>query len=113
MRGVLVRNPVGKTLYQVDAATVGTHILDSAWKEIEDSLPAACDAMEILNTTGGLMKMAVGAAGLEIEFPFYIMPSVEPHIIPVNLSKGDRITVKAVESTDITDTGDLAINWFG
>ena len=112
-RGILARNPVGKTLYQVVTGTVGTHILDSAWKEIEDSLPIACDAMEILNTTGGLMKMALGASGEEVEFPFYIMPSSEPHIIPINLSKGARITVRAVEAGDITDTGDLAINWFG
>lgn len=112
-RGILARNPVGKSLYQVVAATPATHITSAAWVEIEDSLPAPCDAMEILNTTGALLLLAIGALGSEIEKPFYIMPSAEPHIIPYNISKGSRISVKVVGSVDATQDGDLAINWFG
>jgi len=112
-RGLLARNPVGKSLYSVVAATVGTHITSSAWVEIEDSLPAPCDALEILNTTGALLKVAIGAAASEVETPFYIMPGSEPHIIPYNIAKGSRISVKVAGSVDATQDGDIAINWFG
>lgn len=113
MRGMLARNPVGKSLYQVVAATVGTHITNAAWVEIEDSLPAPCDALEILNTTGALLLLATGANGSEVEAPFYIMPGSEPHIIPYNIAKGTRLSVKVVGSVSATTDGDLAINWFG
>lgn len=112
-RGLLARNPVGKSLYSVVAATVGTHITNSAWVEIEDSLPAPCDALEILNTTGAILLLGLGALGSEVETPFYILPGSEPHIIPYNISKGTRLSVKVVGSVSATQDGEIAINFFG
>lgn len=111
-RGILVRNPVAKHRHEVVTATAGTHITSAAWTEIITSLAAPVDAIEILNSTGSVLKIATGAAASEVELPFYILPSSEPHLIPFNIAKSTRISAKAVDS-DVTTDSQLVFNFYG
>lgn len=113
MRDGHSRNPVAKSLYTVVNGNAGTYITSAAWVQIEPSLGHSVDQMEILNTTGGLMKVAIGAPGSEVEQAFYVMPASEPHLVPINIRKGDKISVKAVDPTTIDSDGVIAINWYG
>jgi hypothetical protein len=111
-RGILVRTPVSKGRYTITAATAGTHILTSAWKELVSSMEKACDAVEILNSTGRVLLIGVGAAASEVEQNWYLMPSSEPHLVPLTLSKGDRISAKAV-GADADETSQIVFNFYG
>lgn len=114
-RSLTARYPVGKHLHEVVAATSGTHITTAAWVEVISSLAAPISGLMILNTTGKLIKMSVGAIGEEDEneVRFYIMPAAEPQVLAFDgIKKGARISLRAVDA-DATDDSQIVFNLFG
>jgi len=108
-RGLLARNPVAKHRFDVTSPAA---ITTSAWTVIISSMATASDAFEVLNTTGSVLKIATGNTGSEVEIPYYILPSSEPHLVPWNISKGSQISAKAVDA-DAADATQLVFNFFG
>lgn len=111
-RTLLARRPVSKERYVITNGSAGTYVGTGSWVTLIAAVSTACDAFEYLNTTGRLLKLAIGSAGNEVEIPHYIMPSQEPHVVPYPLTKGVRISAKAVDS-QADDTSQLVFNFYG
>lgn len=105
-RSLLARRPVSK-LYHSFAST---NVTTGAWVEVEDSLPAAADAVEIFNGCASTLKIATGAAASETELDYYILPGGSSILLPWNLAKGVRIAIRA-QDTNAT-TGTFVMNFF-
>lgn len=112
-RNLLAQKATTKVRHVVDPLTASTHILTTDWTEIIASLGASACAIEILNTTGRVLVLATGALGEETELSFYIMPSVEPKLFPVdNIARGARLSLKAIDG-DADETSQVIINLYG
>jgi hypothetical protein len=72
-----------------------------------------CSAIEIFSGSGSIIKVSLGAAGLEYasEIPYYITPGGSSILLPIEIKKGTRISAKAVDTT--ANVGTLVINFFG
>jgi hypothetical protein len=113
-RSLLAHKPSTKVRHAIVNATGSTHIETGGWTEIISALGASACAIEILNTTGQVLVLAVGAAGEEVELPFYVMPSVEPKLFPVeNISRGARLSMKAIDAEADGDNTQVLINFYG
>lgn len=73
-----------------------TNITTAAYVQLDDSLDHTPSFVEIFNSTGSILVLAVGQAGLEQDLSFYIFPGGNGKIGLI-LSKGMRISVKAVD----------------
>jgi hypothetical protein len=93
----------------VNAAT--TNITTSAWAQIVAAMPKACTAVEVYNPSGSTLQIAVGGAGSEVALPYTIIPGGETTPIPLEIAKGARVTLKAIDTT--VSTGYITINFFG
>lgn len=99
--------PVGKFYRDCSGATV---ITTSAWVVLDSSVDASCSALEIFNGTGCMLKLSTGGASAEdaSELPYYIIPGGSSSIIPLELTKGARLSAKAVDTDTVA--GLLIIN---
>lgn len=88
----------------------GATIPTASYLELTSSLPQAASAIEVQNTSAKIIRLAVGAAGVEV-VKYAIAPGVNSVIIPLELKKGARLAAKAV-TADAT-TGALVINFLG
>lgn len=115
MRSLNTRHPVGKHRHVIASGNALTHITTGAWLEVIASLSAPISGLSILNTTGKLIKMSIGASGEEddSEVKFYIMPSSTPQVFPFDgIKKGARISLRAVDSSATSDS-QVVFNLFG
>lgn len=115
MRALNTRHPVGKFVHEIISGTPSTHITTAAWLEVIAQLSAPISGLMLLNTTGKVLKMSVGGVGEEDghEVKFYIMPSVEPQVIPFDgIKKNSRISLRAVDG-DATADSMVVFNLFG
>ena len=106
---LLARKPIGKIRHDFAATNVTT----AAWVQISSSCPSPCSALEIFNGGGSILKISTGTAGNEdaSELPYYILPGGSELVLPFELNKSKRISVKAV---DLSSTaGSLVLNLFG
>lgn len=106
-RALLARNAVAKLYLDVAGANIATN----AWTELTSSLSAPVSAVEIFNSTGRVLKLAIGAAASEQELDYYILPGTVSPIIPVSIAKSSRLSLKAMDS--LADSGEVVINCFG
>lgn len=107
--GLLARKPIGKLVHDFGATNVTT----SAWVEISSSCPSPCSALEIFNGGGSILKLSTGVSGQEDahELPYYILPGGSDEVLPFELGKSKRLSVKAVDLN--STSGSLVLNLFG
>lgn len=90
-----------------------TSVTTAAWVELVASMDDSVSAVEIFNSSGAILKLSTGTAGNEdsAELEYYVLPNGSFQIQPIELSKGGRLSAKAVGS-DATN-GDLILNFLG
>lgn len=102
-----ILTPKGNVRYDTGSGSITT----AAYTEISSSLPAAAAAIEIFNSTGRVLILATGAAASETDTDYRIPPGGTTGLIPLNLAKGVRVALKAVDA-DAT-SGMVLMNLFG
>ena len=107
---LLSKNPIAT----VTIALGSTNITTSAWAQLLAKLPKACTAIEIFNPSGSTIQVSTGKAGFESSsiIPYTILPGGSNILLPVEISGGVRISVKAVDS-NATGPGQFTLNFFG
>jgi hypothetical protein len=85
-----------------------TNVTTSAYVQLVASTSAATKRLQIFDSSGQTMILAVGGSGSEVD-KFYIFPGG----IDINyaIPAGSRISVKAVSGT--ASVGELSINFLG
>lgn len=101
-----VRDPVAI----LDHDYVATNVTTAAWVELIDEWPEASTAIEFFDTSGRVIKIATGAPGSEVEVPYQIFPGGSG-VVPIQISKGQRVAIRAVDAT--ASVGRLFVNIFG
>lgn len=86
-----------------------TNITTAAYVQLDDSLDHTPSFIEIFNSTGSILVLAVGAAGAEQDLSFYIFPGGNGKLGLI-LSRGMRLTVKAVDAN--ATAGFLLLNFW-
>lgn len=96
---------------RVDMAV--TPITTAAWTELVSALDKACTAVEIFNPSGSTMKISNGAAAAEdaSELPYTILPGGSALLLAIPLSKGMRLSAKALDNDATTNL--FIMNFFG
>ena len=117
MRKELARTPLGKHSHDY----VATNVTTGAWVEIIPSLVAPAAAIMIFDSSGRILRVSTGSAGQEeakdpitgksYELPMYVVPGGEGVLLPVELKRGTRISLRAVDAT--ANVGYFLINLFG
>lgn len=107
MRGLLTRKPVQSVTLDTAIGSITT----SAWKELSSALSAACSGLEIFNGSGSSIQIATGAAGSEVALPYTVLPGGTTGMISAEISKGVRLSAKAIDVT--MSTGYFIVNLFG
>ncbi len=87
----------------------GTNVTTSAYVELDDALDGDTNEIEIFDSSGETLLLALGAASAEVDY-MYIMPGGNGRVRAV-LPAGVRLSVKAVTGT--ASTGELTINLWG
>jgi len=108
VRSLLAKLPVGKVRLDLVANPLGT----GAWTELSSAWPSSCTAISIAYTGEGILKLAKGTAGNEVELPIYIAPGMlMEKLIPLELAKNLRISARCEDQA--AASGELVINLFG
>lgn len=117
MRKELARVPTGKHSHSYSATNVTT----AAWVEVVPSLVAAASAIQIYDSSGRVLRVSLGPAGQEegtnpltgkpYEFPMYVTPGGNYLLVPAELTRGARVSLRAVDVN--ATTGLFILNLFG
>lgn len=86
-------------------------VTTAAWVQVVAATSQPCSAIEVSNPSNSLLKIAVGGAGSEVELPYYVLPGGSPILLPWEIAKGSRISLKAVQTT--ANVGLFVLNLFG
>lgn len=84
-----------------------TNVTTAAWVELDASLDNEATTLEIFDSSGSVLKLALGASGQEVELPYYITPGGNGRVT-VLLPKGKRLSIRAVDTN--ATAGQLVIN---
>jgi hypothetical protein len=85
-----------------------TSILTSAYVQVVASMASACTELEIFDSSGQTLVLAVGAAASEVD-QVIIIPGGNGRI-PLAIASGARVSVKALSAS--ASTGELDINFY-
>lgn len=111
MRQLLAQRPYHNLRLDISANNIATN----SWREIEDSMPKGCTAMQVFYTGNSILKLSKGALGLEDQaanlFPIYITPGGSEELIPIEIAGNNRLSVQALDQN--STEGELVINFFG
>ena len=108
MKGAIaLRRTVGTPIANDNS---GTTITSAAYVQLSASLAATASAIEVFNTSSKGIKLALGAAGHEVDF-YIIPPSSAGSIVPVQIALGQALSAKAL-GADAT-TGFVVVNFLG
>ena len=88
-----------------------TPITTGAYVQVVAAIPRPAAAFQLINTTGSVLKIAVGGVGQEVDVPFFIGPSQTSPIVPFDIAGGARISARAVDTN--TAAGQLVVNLLG
>ena len=97
----------GIVVQRIRNAYASTNVTDSAYVQLDSALDENSTYAEILDTSGALLKLAIGGAGAEVDI-LDIIPGGNG-LIPLKLCKGQRLSVKSVDTPTVS-TGQLTIN---
>jgi len=87
-----------------------TAVTTSAYVTLSASFPQDCLAYMYFDSSSRTLKLAVGAAGSEVDLPQYILPGGQDSPVPIHITKGQRLSIKAVDAT--ANTGQLVMNFY-
>jgi hypothetical protein len=107
MRSLLARVPVTK----LSNVYSSTNVTTAAWVQLSAALPAAVVAMHAYDGSGKVLKLGIGSAGNEVDLNVLISPDSGKILMPVEISKGVRLSIRAVDAN--ATTGTLALTLFG
>jgi hypothetical protein len=83
-------------------------VITSLYTQLVASTAAAYSAIEIFDSSGETLKLAIGAAGAEVD-QFLIFPGGNGRI-PYSISAGSRISIMAVSNT--ANNGEICLNLY-
>ncbi len=107
-RELLASLPKGKFRADLTSATIATN----AYTTMVDPLPAACTAIGVAYTGRGILILAKGAIGSEVDLPIFLTPGMSNEmLLPLELAKGIRISAKALDQA--VSLGDLVVTLYG
>lgn len=86
-------------------------VTNAAWVQIVGATPHPCSSAEVYNGSNALVQLAIGAIGSEKAIPYTVLPG-RTVLIPLEISKGQRISAKAATATS-ANTDYLALNLMG
>lgn len=95
------------TLYRNNYAT--TPVTTGAYVQLIASMPAAVKEVEIFDSSGETLVLAIGGAGSEVN-KVYVFPGGNGRI-PLQIAAAARLSVKAVSNN--ASSGELTINFYG
>jgi hypothetical protein len=84
-------------------------VTTSDYTELIASIPTAVLNVEIFDSSGEILVLAVGNVGAEVN-KVYVFPGGNGRI-PLKLDVGERLSIKAVSAA--AATGDLLVNLYG
>lgn len=87
-----------------------TNVTTGAWVELEDSFVGNATHLEVFDSSGQTMELAIGASGSESALPFYIIPGGNTQLISCPISAGQRIAIRAVSAS--ATSGEISINFY-
>jgi hypothetical protein len=100
--GSAVANQPIRNDYTVTAVTTGAYV------QLVASTTAACNQIQVFDSSGQTMALATGGAGSEV-IQCYIFPGGNGPI-PLAIASGVRVSVKAISAT--ASVGEIDINFF-
>lgn len=83
-----------------------TNVTTSAYVELDSALDSRVSEIELFDSSGQTLVLAIGASGSEVD-TMYIMPGGNGRV-RLLLEEGTRLSVKAVSGN--ATTGELTIN---
>lgn len=83
-------------------------VTTAAYTELVAALSADVSMLEVFDSSGQTMVLAIGGAGSEVD-QVYIMPGGQGQV-PLSIPSGSRVSVKAVSAT--ANAGEISINFY-
>jgi hypothetical protein len=105
--GIQVKETSSKGEF-VRLSYASTSVTTSAYTQLIASTGAAYSAIEIFDSSGETLKLAIGGAGSEVD-QFLIFPGGNGRL-PYSIASGSRITVRAVSAN--ATAGEICINLY-
>jgi hypothetical protein len=97
----------GVVVQRIRNAYASTNVTTSAYVQLDAALDNNSRYAEIFDSSGALLKLAVGASGAEVDI-LDIIPGGNG-LIPLRLNLGQRLAIKSVDTATV-NTGQLTIN---
>jgi hypothetical protein len=88
-----------------------TNVTTAAWVEVVAATDEPCNAIEIFDSSGSILEIALGAAASEVAIPYNIPPGGSVIFLPIEIAKGSRISLRALDAN--ATTGYFIANLFG
>jgi hypothetical protein len=86
-----------------------TNVTTSAYVELDSSLNGSVRALDVFDSSGRVLLLAIGAAGSEID-QLMIPPGGLSGLVHFYAEKGNRLSIKAVDAS--ATSGQLVINLY-
>lgn len=102
---------LSKPVHRLKHDASSQNITTSAWVQLDASLDKPCSGIKIYNGTGSILEFAIGGSGSEVAQPYYLPPEESSPVLPINLSYGSRLSLKAVDKS--ATQGHVIFNFFG
>lgn len=80
-------------------------VTTSAWTQLLSSTPKAASAIIASNATSSFLILGRGAAASEVSTGLIIPPREVGILIPINIKKGERLSLKALSADTTGATG--------
>lgn len=85
------------------------NVTTSAYTTVDASLVGGCGNIVVVDTSTQLMKLAIGAAGAEVDIAIF-QGNGSPVQLSVYIKPGTRVAVKAITAS--ATSGYLALSYF-
>lgn len=80
-------------------------VTTSAWTQLISATPKAASAVIVSNSTSSFLILGRGAAASEVSTGLIIPPREVGILIPINIKKGERLSLKAISADTTGATG--------
>jgi hypothetical protein len=103
-------SPSGRTKANAPVRNVysSTNVTTGAYVQLVASTSAATNLVEVFDSSGQTMALAVGASSSEVQ-QFYIFPGGNGQV-PLNIPSGSRVSIIAISAT--ASVGEIDVNFY-